>query len=78
MCNYLLELRAEFSIIPRRELIDSETKDGNTVLMWAAWSGSLDVVKLLVRNRADTAKANRNGCTVAHWAASGGGEFDMQ
>lgn len=41
--------------------------------MWAAWSRSLDVVKLLIRNRADaTNVANRNGCTVAHWAASGG------
>jgi len=41
--------------------------------MWAAWSRSLDVVKLLIRNRADAINvANRNGCTVAHWAASGG------
>ncbi|KAL7530311.1 hypothetical protein ACHAXR_005345 [Thalassiosira sp. AJA248-18] len=40
--------------------------------MWSAWSRSLDIVKLLVRNRADTTKLNRNGCTVAHWAASGG------
>lgn len=42
--------------------------------MWAAWSQSLDIVKLLVRNRADTTKQNRNGCSVAHWAASGGGK----
>ena len=40
--------------------------------MWSAWSRSLDIVKLLVRNRADTTSSNRNGCTVAHWAASGG------
>ena len=40
--------------------------------MWAAWSRTLDVVKLLVRNRADTTVRNRNGCSVAHWAASGG------
>jgi ankyrin repeat protein len=55
-----------------RELINSQTKDGNTVLMWAAWSCSLDVVKLLVRGRADTTTCNRNGCSVSHWAASGG------
>jgi ankyrin repeat protein len=55
-----------------KNLVNMLTKDGNSVLMWAAWSGSLDVCKLLVRNRADTAVANRNGCTVAHWAASGG------
>ena len=55
-----------------KALVNMLTKDGNSVLMWAAWSGSLDVCKLLVRNRADTTVANRNGCTVAHWAASGG------
>lgn len=48
------------------------TFDGNSALMWAAWSGTLDSVKLLIRNRADTKVRNRNGCTVAHWAASGG------
>eukprot|EP00547_Thalassionema_nitzschioides_P015070 CAMPEP_0194239594 /NCGR_PEP_ID=MMETSP0158-20130606/6002_1 /TAXON_ID=33649 /ORGANISM="Thalassionema nitzschioides, Strain L26-B" /LENGTH=470 /DNA_ID=CAMNT_0038974097 /DNA_START=25 /DNA_END=1433 /DNA_ORIENTATION=+ len=53
-------------------LINAQTKDGNSPLMWAAWSGSLDVVKLLIRNRADSKVVNRNGCTVAHWAASGG------
>merc|ERR1711957_26937 len=46
--------------------------DGNTILMWSAWSKSLDVAKLLVRHRADATASNRNGCTVAHWAASGG------
>ena len=40
--------------------------------MWAAWSGTLETVKFLVRNRADPSVANRNGCTVAHWASSGG------
>ena len=55
-----------------KQLVNTLTKDGNSVLMWAAWSGTLDVVKLLVRNRADPTVANRNGCTVAHWAASGG------
>ena len=72
VCNYILELCIEYSIITQRKLLNSQTKDGNTVLMWSAWSRSLDIVKLLVRNRADTTKSNRNGCTVAHWAASGG------
>jgi len=40
--------------------------------MWAAWSSSLDTVKLMVRYRAKWDLSNRNGCTVAHWAASGG------
>jgi ankyrin repeat protein len=26
----------------------------------------------LIRNRAETGVSNRNGCVVAHWAASGG------
>lgn len=40
--------------------------------MWAAWSASLDIVKLLIENGADTSLRNNNGCTVAHWSASGG------
>jgi len=72
VCNYLLELCKEYPIISQRKLIDCLTKDNNSILMWAAWSRSLDIVKLLVRNRADTSTPNRNGCTVAHWACSGG------
>lgn len=64
------------SRIPRdlsvRDYVNAVTLDGNSALMWAAWSGSLDTVKLLVRQRADASLSNRNGCTVAHWAASGG------
>jgi ankyrin repeat protein len=63
-------------MIPERTLVNSQTKDGNTVLMWGAWSRSLDVVKFLVRNRAVATITNRNGCSVAHWASSGGGECD--
>jgi len=55
-----------------KEIVNSLTKDENSVLMWAAWSGTLDVVKLMIRHRADARIRNRNGCTVAHWAASGG------
>ena len=73
VCNYLLDLCKEYPIISQRKLIDSLTRDDNSILMWAAWSRSLDIVKLLVRNRAETTtKSNRNGCTVAHWACSGG------
>jgi ankyrin repeat protein len=73
VCNYLLRLCKQYEqLMSERKLINSQTKDGNTVLMWAAWSQSLDVVKLLVRSRADTSTCNRNGCSVAHWAASGG------
>jgi len=54
-------------------LVNAQTKDGNSVVMWAAWSGSLDVVQLLFHHyHADVLVRNRNGCTIAHWAASGG------
>eukprot|EP00977_Amphora_coffeiformis_P020349 scaffold8130_cov164-Amphora_coffeaeformis.AAC.1 len=56
----------------RRDYVNALTLDGNSALHWAAWSGTLETVKLLVRHRANVHQANRNGCTVAHWAASGG------
>ena len=59
-------------LLHEKDVVNACTKDGNSVLMWAAWSGSFDVVKLLIRHRADVLIQNRNGCTVAHWAASGG------
>jgi len=55
-----------------KDYVNLLTKDGNSALMWAAWAGCLATVKLLARNRADTSVSNRNGCSVAHWAASGG------
>ena len=56
----------------RRDYVNALTLDGNSALHWAAWSGTLETVKLLVRHRANVHQANRNGCTAAHWAASGG------
>lgn len=53
-------------------IINAVTDEGNSVLMWAAWSKSFDVVKLLLDSGADTQLRNKNGCTVAHWVASGG------
>jgi len=70
VCTYLMEQCGKPSV--QKEVVNALTKDGNSVLMWAAWSGSLDVVKLMVRHRADPSIQNRNGCTVAHWACSGG------
>ncbi|KAL3926012.1 MAG: hypothetical protein SGILL_000011 [Bacillariaceae sp.] len=55
-----------------KEFVNCCTEDGNSPLMWAAWSGSLDTVKLMVRHRAQWKPSNTNGCTVAHWASSGG------
>ena len=72
VCNYLLALCKDQGSISEKKLVNSKTKDGNSVLMWAAWSQSLDIVKLLTRSRSDTSICNRNGCTVAHWASSGG------
>jgi len=70
VCKYLMENCGGPSA--QKEVVNGLTKDGNSILMWAAWSGSLDVVKLVVRHRADPLVKNRNGCTVAHWACSGG------
>jgi hypothetical protein len=67
VCRYLLD-----QVDDVKGLVNHLTKDGNSALMWSAWATSLDVVKLLVRNRADPFVTNRNGCSVAHWAASGG------
>jgi len=74
VCENLLEqVRHSPEIrLSAKDYVNCLTFDGNSALMWAAWSGTLDSVKLLVRNRADTEVRNRNGCTVAHWAASGG------
>lgn len=73
VCRYLLAQCNEPGInVTTKELVNQKTKDGNSPVMWASWSGTLDTVKLMVRTRADSQIANRNGCTVAHWAASGG------
>ncbi|CAJ1930380.1 unnamed protein product [Cylindrotheca closterium] len=66
VCHYIL------SCGDPKTLVNQLTYDGNSPLMWASWSGTLDTVKLMVRHRADFQIANRNGCTCAHWAASGG------
>jgi ankyrin repeat protein len=67
MCNTILQ-QSHY----HPDVVNALTKDSNSVLMWAAWSGSLDICKLLIRHRANVHIQNRNGCTVAHWAASGG------
>lgn len=74
VCEYLLSMCgvAQQLNVTTKMLVNQLTKDGNSPLMWASWSGTLETVKLLVRTRADVGVANRNGCTVAHWAASGG------
>jgi ankyrin repeat protein len=57
VCQYLLE-----HVPPKhlRDYVNLLTKDGNSALMWAAWSGTLDTVKLLVRHRAEINHANLN------------------
>jgi ankyrin repeat protein len=66
ICRYLLSQHDP------KILVNQLTYDGNSPLMWASWSGTLETVKLMIRNRADGMVANRNGCTCAHWTASGG------
>lgn len=40
--------------------------------MWACWSGSIEVAKLLVSSGADLQLRNDKGVGVAHWAACSG------
>jgi hypothetical protein len=47
-----------------KKLVNQLTHDGNSPLMWASWSGTLDTVKLMIRNRADSNVVNRNGCKL--------------
>eukprot|EP00535_Pseudo-nitzschia_heimii_P003306 CAMPEP_0197179218 /NCGR_PEP_ID=MMETSP1423-20130617/4247_1 /TAXON_ID=476441 /ORGANISM="Pseudo-nitzschia heimii, Strain UNC1101" /LENGTH=451 /DNA_ID=CAMNT_0042629105 /DNA_START=325 /DNA_END=1680 /DNA_ORIENTATION=- len=72
LCQYLLSECEKEMAVSAKKLVNEQTKDGNSPLMWAAWSSSLDTVKLMIRHRAQWDLSNRNGCTVAHWAASGG------
>jgi hypothetical protein len=68
VCRFFLEEAGEDG----RILANSKTVTGNTCFMWAAWSGSLDVMELLLKYGANAHAENSNGCTAAHWAASGG------
>ena len=72
VCRYILAKGGSVDNVSSKELVNKLTFDGNSPLMWASWSGTLETVKLMIRNRADPLVANRNGCTAAHWAASGG------
>jgi ankyrin repeat protein len=69
ICRALL---AHVPAVSTKSYVNHLTLDGNSALMWAAWSGTLGTVKLLVQNRADADVTNRHGCSVAHWAVSGG------
>jgi len=57
------------------EVVNAATyTDASTPFMWAAWSGSLSVTKLLLEEYgADpTVQDSRRGGTAAHWAAAAG------
>jgi hypothetical protein len=63
MCRWLLRHGADPT---------AATEDGNTVLHWAAWAGGVEIVKLLVEDcNVNVFAKNKNGCSAAHWAASG-------
>lgn len=44
----------------KHSLANAATSSGNTPLMWACWSGSIEVVKLLVAAGADPHTHNEN------------------
>lgn len=65
VCQLLLDLAGT-------DLTNETTYTHNSPLEWAAWAGSLDVVKLLVEDYgADVHFCSENG-NVAHWACAGG------
>ncbi|KAL3791595.1 hypothetical protein HJC23_012185 [Cyclotella cryptica] len=68
VCRFLLRKADE----KKQSLANAMTSSGNSPLMWACWSGSLDVAKLLIAAGADPKVRNDNGISAAHWAASGG------
>lgn len=68
ICRFLLRKAGE----KKQSLANAMTSSGNSPLMWACWSGSDDVAKLLLGAGADPQMRNDNGLSVAHWAASGG------
>jgi hypothetical protein len=73
MCKFLLQRAGE----KREALANSVTAAKHTPLMWACWSGSLDVANFLIdKGRADPFARNEAGATCAHFAASAG-HLDM-
>ena len=55
-----------------KKLTRETTYASDAPLAWAAWAGSLDVVKLLVEDYGADPHHCSDGGTVAHWACAGG------
>ena len=68
ICRYLLDKAGE----RKQSLANAVTSSGNTPLMWACSSGSIEVAKLLISAGADPSVCNNNGANAAHWAAHNG------
>ncbi|XP_072288676.1 ankyrin repeat and death domain-containing protein 1A [Eucyclogobius newberryi] len=56
-------------LLQRRVKVDLNDKHGVTPIHLAAWFGSLDILKLLVRAGADTKTENEEGLNILHCAA---------
>ena len=54
------------------EAREGEREDGETCLILAAYSGHLDICRLLIDKGAQTEARDWNGRTPLHWAAEGG------
>jgi len=48
--------------------INARTENGSTALFFAARFGHIEVIKLLLKNKADPTLANENGDTAIDWA----------
>ncbi|KAH6909226.1 prosome, macropain 26S subunit, non-ATPase, 10, isoform CRA_c [Coprinopsis sp. MPI-PUGE-AT-0042] len=53
-------------------LLNTVDADERTPLHWAAWSGSVDIVRFLVDQKAEIDKTDNSGWTALHIAASAG------
>lgn len=68
VCTWLLEQAGDV----RKELACAKTWTGSTPLMWAAWSGTLPVIQVLIDAGADGLQVNNQKQNAAHWAAAAG------
>ncbi|KAF7977136.1 hypothetical protein HWV62_4537 [Athelia sp. TMB] len=70
--NQLSLLRSLVSEVPKQ--VNAVDVDGRTPLHWAASSGSIDIVRYLIDQKAEVDKADGSGWTPLHIASSAGQE----
>ena len=59
-------------MLAKGAVVNAQNRTGETALMYAAWRGHSEIVKLLLEHRADAALKNRQGDTALTLAESRG------